>query len=128
MTRPEDIPAEIWEQADILKDELRQYKDDLEYTARLIMWLKQQDRAAGLTQPQSTVLSFTKAFISERGFSPNYDEIAVGTGLRHKGRVCVIIDQLEERGLVRRLPRRARSISIIQHNNVSAAHTITGVN
>lgn len=111
MSAPE-IPAEIYERAEILMDQFRHIEDDRELIARVLMEVGQGD-VAGLTQQQAAVLSFTKAFIAERGFSPKYDEIAKGAGLRAKSRVCAIIDQLQDRGFVRRLPNRARSISIV---------------
>lgn len=68
---------------------------------------------SGLTQQQAGVLSFIRTFIAARGYSPTYAEIAAGVGLMSKGRICAIIGQLEERGFVRRLRQRARSITIV---------------
>lgn len=112
MTHPSDIPEDIYERADILCDQFRHIEDDRELIARVLMEVGRV-AASGLTKKQATVLSFTKAFIDARGFSPNYVEIAEGAGLSNKSRVCAIIDQLEERGFVRRLPHRARSITVV---------------
>ena len=117
MTRPEDIPAEIWEQADILKDQLRQYEDDLEYTARLLMWLKQdeQPQQLGLTIPQDQTLTFIADYQQKNGASPSYSDIAKGLGLSSKGQVHALIHQLKDRGAIQMAPR-ARSITIVARN------------
>ena len=114
MTRPEDTPGEIWEQADILKDQLRQYEDDLEYTARLLMWLKQdeQPQQLGLTIPQDQTLTFIADYQQKNGASPSYSDIAKGLGLSSKGQVHALIHQLKDRGAIQ-MARRARSITIV---------------
>ncbi|QDZ10548.1 LexA family protein [Devosia ginsengisoli] len=107
------IPAEIAERAEILVDQFRHIEDDCEFVARILMALGQGEDVAGLTKQQAVVLTFTRSFIADSGFSPTYDEIAEGVGLSAKSRVCAIVDQLQERGFVRRLPGRARSITIV---------------
>lgn len=112
MNRPEDIPAEIWEQADILKDELREYKDDLEYTARLIMWLKQPEQP-GMTHEQAKCLTFVRGYQAQNnGVSPSYAEIAEAVG-RTKSNVHDLLHRMADRGVIRLAAARARSITIL---------------
>lgn len=126
MSRPHDIPESVWEWADIFCDEHRAIEDDREMVARAYMMASQRGPSAGLTQSQARVLDFASAFIAEHGYSPKYTEIAKGAGFVTKSRVCTIVGQLEERGFVKRLPHRARSLTIVQNNNVSTAHKISG--
>lgn len=68
---------------------------------------------AGLTPAQADVLAVIRRLLSEKGYSPSYREIAEGVGLKSIGHLTQIIDGLEERGYIRRIPDRARSIQII---------------
>ncbi len=76
-----------------------------------------------LTARQSDALAFIAAFQAERGFGPSYREIAKGIGLESVGRVHRLVACLEERGAIRRLANRARSIEVIQQlGPTSEAH------
>jgi len=114
MTLPADIPSDIIEQASILMDQHRQIEDDLEYTARIIMWLKQEDQPQqlGLTIPQDQTLTFIADYQQKNGASPSYSDIAKGLGLSSKGQVHALIHQLKDRGAIQMAPR-ARSITIL---------------
>lgn len=63
----------------------------------------------GLTPTQDKVLRF----IASRETSPSYDEIRIALGFASKGGVARIVGQLVERGVLRRLPMRARSLEVI---------------
>lgn len=64
----------------------------------------------GLTPRQRDVLDFIRSHQGEHGVTPTYDEIAAGIGLSSKSGIARMIDGLEERGFVTRLPGRWRSI------------------
>jgi SOS-response transcriptional repressor LexA len=66
----------------------------------------------GLTQKQAEALRFIRGFIEEKGFSPNYAEIAAGLGYASKGPAHAIVRSLVERGYVVAGDRKARSISL----------------
>lgn len=68
---------------------------------------------AGLTPVQADVLAVIRRLLNEKGYSPSYREIAEGVGLKSLGRVSRIVQDLEERGCIRRLPNHGRSIQII---------------
>lgn len=68
---------------------------------------------AGLTPTQTSVLSVIRRFHSENGYAPSYREIAKGAGLKSLGQVARAVQSLEERGCIRRIPDRVRSIQII---------------
>jgi repressor LexA len=47
------------------------------------------------------------------GLSPTYEELAGALGLRSKSGVHRIVMALEERGAIRRIPRRRRAIEVL---------------
>ena len=68
----------------------------------------------GLTRRQRQVFDFIRAKIEAHNVPPSYDEIKQAVGLKSKSSVARIIDELEERGAIRRLPGRSRSIEIVR--------------
>lgn len=70
--------------------------------------------SAGLTPRQAKALAFIGAHHAERGHAPSYDEIAAHLGLASKSNVCRLVQALEERGAIRRLRGRGRSIAPVR--------------
>ncbi len=70
--------------------------------------------AAGLTPRQRDVLEFIKQYFAANRCSPIYQEITDTLKLPGKKQAHEAVTQLEERGYVRTLPGRWRSISIVQ--------------
>lgn len=68
----------------------------------------------GLTQKQSDLYKFLVFYSNKRGIPPSFDEMKRHLGLASKSAVHRIISALEERGYIRRLPHRARTIEIIR--------------
>lgn len=62
------------------------------------------------TKRQVELLEFVERFRSSRGYSPTIREIAKAFGLSSAGTVAEHLDSLEDRGLIRRQPDRARSV------------------
>lgn len=69
--------------------------------------------ASGLTSRQSQLLAFIRKFNVENGFSPSFDQMADGAGLSSKSGVSRLLTALQERGHIRRISNRARSIEVI---------------
>lgn len=67
-----------------------------------------------LTPRQSDALAFIAGFQDEKGFGPSYREIASGLGMRSASGIHRIVTGLEERGAVRRLADRARSVEVVR--------------
>ncbi|WP_186306996.1 LexA family protein [Mesorhizobium amorphae] len=67
-----------------------------------------------LTPKMAKCLKFIGAYALEHGYSPNLQEIAAHMGLAGRSSAIRIVDELQERGLVRRLPKFARNIEIIE--------------
>lgn len=74
----------------------------------------------GLTARQSECLTFIKAFIGECAVAPSLDEIGVAMRLKSKSGAKRLLDELEERGAIRRTSHRARSIEIINPATMQA--------
>ena len=130
MTQPTSIPAEIYEQADILCDQFRSIDDDREFVARILMEVGQgagHPAPLGLTEGQSSALAFVTGYQTAKGFAPSYREIADALGVSKSG-VHRLVHGLISRGALSMIPGGARSIAIAQHAAVSAAHNFSGVN
>lgn len=110
MTRPQDIPASVWERADILRDQLREIADDTEFAARLIMAVEAP--VTGITEDQSRLLKFYREFQTEHGHTPTYEEAARALGCV-KSKVFNLLHQLEDRGVVMLSAGRARAVTIL---------------
>ena len=74
----------------------------------------------GLTQRQSECLSAIRSYVDETGRSPSFGEIAEAIGTSSKSRVTELLLALEERGAIRRLPNRARSIEVVPQDQTRA--------
>ena len=70
--------------------------------------------SAGLTEQQSNLLSFIRSFTAQHGFSPSFEQMAAAIGLASKGNIHRLLTILEERGRIRRMAHRSRSIEIIE--------------
>ncbi|MGY3581971.1 repressor LexA [Bradyrhizobium sp. USDA 4341] len=66
-----------------------------------------------LTRKQYALLSFIESKLRE-GVTPSFDEMRVAMGIRSKSGVHRLVSGLEERGFLRRLPHRARTLEIVK--------------
>lgn len=66
-----------------------------------------------MTQKQKVILDIIKAFWAEHGYAPSYQVIADASGIKSKGEVFRVLGALQERGYITRLPRRARSVRVV---------------
>lgn len=65
-----------------------------------------------LTRKQSDLLEYL-TFSQATGKSPSYEEMQNRLGLSSKSGVARLIQALEERGFIERLPNRARAIRVL---------------
>lgn len=75
----------------------------------------------GLTARQAELLAFIRSSIKHNGCAPSYSEMAGAIGISSRGAVAGIVDRLEERGVIRRVAKSARSISIVEQGGLPAA-------
>jgi repressor LexA len=68
-----------------------------------------------MTPRQFELLTFVRTYIAGHGYSPSYDEMAGAIGLASKSGIHRLITALAERGHIRRLPNRRRSIQVLAH-------------
>lgn len=66
----------------------------------------------GMTARQREALKFIRSYIEQHEVSPSFDEIMAALGLVSKSGVKKLVDALVERGFIRTLPYRARSIAL----------------
>lgn len=79
----------------------------------------------GMTPRQAQLLRFIRGYqIANSGVSPTLAECSAGLGLYSCGNIHALMVGLEARGALRRLPRQARAIEIIE---TPAIPSINGV-
>lgn len=61
------------------------------------------------------------AFIDSCAVAPTYDEMRAGLGLKSKSGVHRLVDQIEERGFIRRLRGKARAIEVVRRPEARTA-------
>ena len=67
----------------------------------------------GLTAQQDRILHFIEESLAHSRIAPSYEAMAAHIGQVSSGNIHRIISCLEERGYVRRIPAKARSITLI---------------
>ena len=66
-----------------------------------------------VTRRQKEVIDFLEGFVSRNGYSPSFEEIARGMGLKSLATVHKHITNLEKKGLLDRVHNRSRSIDLL---------------
>ena len=67
----------------------------------------------GLTARQTQLVEYLESHRDYQGVMPSYQEMTDAMGLKSKSGIHRMILSLEERGIIRRIPHRARAIEII---------------
>jgi len=62
---------------------------------------------------QDEILAFIAHHIAENGYSPTVREIGKAVGLKSSSTVSGHIERLEDKGLIKHVPKSARSIVIV---------------
>ncbi|MSP43031.1 MAG: transcriptional repressor LexA [Alphaproteobacteria bacterium] len=75
-----------------------------------------------LTSKQYELLIFINERIREGGVSPSFDEMKDALDLKSKSGIHRLINALEERGFIRRLPNRARALEVLRLPETMAQH------
>jgi repressor LexA len=68
----------------------------------------------GLTPQQNRLWRAIAAHVDEHGISPSYDDLKARLGLASKSGIARLLDQLEDRGFISRVPNRIRSMQLLQ--------------
>lgn len=66
-----------------------------------------------LTKKQTLIIDFIKEFTSREGESPSYREIMAALGLSSVSAVAEHIDNLVQKGALKKLPGTARSLEVV---------------
>lgn len=67
-----------------------------------------------LTAKQHELLRFIQLRLDDGGISPSFEEMKEALGLKSKSGIHRLINALEERGFLRRLPNRARALEVLK--------------
>jgi len=79
-----------------------------------------------LTRKQHDLLTFIDRRLGQGGISPSFEEMKAALGLQSKSGVHRLINALEERGFIRRLPNRARALEVLRMPEMSVDKPVTG--
>lgn len=71
-----------------------------------------------ITKKQKLILDFLNAYMSENEDSPSYREIATGIGLSSVASVAEHIDNLVEKGVLKKTPGEARSLEVLDYEHL----------
>ena len=74
-------------------------------------------KAHKLTKKQLAVLEFLEDFTEENGYSPSYREIMAGLGLTSVSAVAEHVENLVEKGVLKKVPGAARSLEILDYKH-----------
>ena len=73
--------------------------------------------AIKLTKKQLAVLDFLQDFTEENGYSPSYREIMSGLGLSSVSAVAEHIDNLVDKGVLKKVSGAARSLEVLDYKH-----------
>ena len=68
-----------------------------------------------LTKRQYELLCFLIDYKKANHIFPSYDEVCQSMGLHSKSHVRSLLEGLEQKGFIRRIPHKARAIEIIKY-------------
>lgn len=67
-----------------------------------------------LTEKQYKLLMFINKVLKETGCSPSFEEMKNAVGLKSKSGIHALIEALEEREFIKKLPHKARALEVIR--------------
>lgn len=67
-----------------------------------------------LTEKQYKLLMFINKVLKETGCCPSFEEMKNAVGLKSKSGIHALIEALEERNFIKKLPHKARALEIIR--------------
>ena len=73
--------------------------------------------AIKLTKKQLAVIDFIQDYTEEKGCSPTYREIMAGLKLKSVSAVAEHVDNLVEKGVIRKAPTAARTLEVLDYKH-----------
>ena len=70
-----------------------------------------------LTKKQLAVLNYLQDFTEEKGYSPSYREMMAGLGLSSVSAVAEHVENLVEKGVLKKVPGATRSLEILDYKH-----------
>lgn len=67
-----------------------------------------------LTEKQYKLLMFINKVTKESGYSPSFEEMKNAIGLKSKSGIHNLLNALEERDFIRKLPHKARALEVVR--------------
>ena len=66
-----------------------------------------------MTPRQHDLLVYLTAFIEAKGYGPSFDEMVKAMGMKSKSGIFEMLNRLEERGKIKRIPFARRAIEVL---------------
>ena len=66
----------------------------------------------GLTKRQLEAFNYIKSYIHKHGYSPSYHEIMMANNYKSKSAIHQIVNNLEKRKWLKKIPGTARSLTL----------------
>jgi repressor LexA len=79
-----------------------------------------------LTRRQKEIFEFVRSFVEEEGYAPSLEEIAARFGLSSVATVHKHVQNLVEKGLLRKAWNRSRSLEIVERSSESVRLPLLG--
>lgn len=73
--------------------------------------------AIKLTKKQLAVIDFIQDYTEEKGCSPTYREIMAGLKLKSVSAVAEHVDNLVEKGVIKKVPTAARTLEVLDYKH-----------
>lgn len=80
-----------------------------------------------MTPKQHQLLEFIDRFIKENGHSPSFEEMKTAIGLKSKSGIHMLINSLEERGFIRKLPHKARALEVLKMPKIENKQPVNSI-
>lgn len=74
--------------------------------------------AKKITKKQKLIINFLETYMAENDASPSYREIAAGVGLSSVASVAEHVENLVEKGVLKKSPGAARSLEILDYEHL----------
>lgn len=75
---------------------------------------------SAITARQRDVLDFIESFVEKKRYTPSFQEIANGVGLRSLATVHKHLTNLQRLGFIKRGAHQARTIELVEPNSMDA--------
>lgn len=82
----------------------------------------------GLTPKQRELYDFIARYLRERATAPSFAEMQKAMNSASQSRIHTLLNALQERGYIRRIPRKARAIELVPQDQPARPSYLVALN